>query len=148
MSDYERVKAWRLTNPEKVKEQNRRYAKKHPEKIVAKVTKWRDKDPEHAAVIAKKSRIKHKSRVTANKMNYRATKINRTPIWLTEFDLLKIKCIYSIAAMLTRENKEPWHVDHIIPLKGKLVSGLHVPNNLHPMRGTENICKNNKYEVV
>jgi hypothetical protein len=74
-------------------------------------------------------------------------KINRTPRWLSDFDKLKIKCIYSIAAMLTRENKEPWHVDHIIPLQGKNVSGLHVPSNLQFIRGKENSKKFNKFEV-
>lgn len=148
MSDYERIKAWRAANPEKWAEQNRRYAKKYPEKIVAKVTRWRDKDPEHAAEIARKSREKNKARIVANKAAYRAGKTNRTPLWLSEFDKLKIRCIYSIAAMLTRENKEPWHVDHIIPLHGEKVSGLHVPSNLWFVRGFENTLKNNKFEVL
>ena len=144
---YERVKAWRKANPEKLAEQNKRYSKKYPEKLVAKSIKWRDKDPEHAAQIAKQSRLKNKARITANKMHYKATKLNRTPAWLTDFDKLKIKCIYSVAAMLTRENKEAWHVDHIIPLNGKLVSGLHVPSNLWFIKGEENRTKNNKFEV-
>ena len=54
------------------------------------------------------------------------SKMQRTPAWLTDFDKLKMSCIYSVAAMLTRENKEPWHVDHIVPLQGKNVCGLHV----------------------
>ena len=78
----------------------------------------------------------------------RALKLQRTPAWLTEFDKLKSKCLYSVAAMLTRENQEPWHVDHIIPLQGSLVSGLHVPSNMRVLRGTENISKHNKFEVV
>ena len=78
----------------------------------------------------------------------RALKLQRTPAWLTEFDKLKNKCLYSIAAMLTRENQEPWHVDHVIPLQGSLVSGLHVPSNMRVLRGTENISKHNKFEVV
>ena len=78
----------------------------------------------------------------------RAARMNRTPAWLTDFDKLKIKCIYSVAAMLTRENKEEWTVDHIIPLQGKLVSGLHVPSNLQVMRGSENYAKINKFEVA
>lgn len=77
----------------------------------------------------------------------RALKLQRTPAWLTEFDKLKIKCLYSVAAMLTRENKEPWHVDHVIPLQGAFVSGLHVPNNMQILRGVENISKHNNYEV-
>jgi len=78
----------------------------------------------------------------------RAEKMQRTPKWLTEHDLKVMNGFYSIAAMLTRENKEPWHVDHIIPLRGEKVSGLHVPSNLQVMRGVENVGKNNRYEVV
>jgi hypothetical protein len=72
----------------------------------------------------------------------------RTPMWLSPFDRLKIKCYYSVAAMLARNNGEPWHVDHIVPLQGKLVSGLHVPNNLQFLRGVDNIRKKNKFEVA
>lgn len=72
----------------------------------------------------------------------------RTPAWLSQHDRLHMRCIYSVAAMLTRHNQEPWHVDHIIPLQGKNVSGLHVPSNLRVMRGAENISKKNKFEVI
>jgi len=106
---------------------------------------------------------KHREKILTQKKTYRQNnkgKVNalvsarkkvvrqRTPAWLSDFDKLKIKCMYQIAAMLTRENNEPWHVDHIIPLQGKLVSGLHVPANLQVMRGSENVRKKNKFEVV
>ena len=71
----------------------------------------------------------------------------RTPKWLSDFDRLKIKCYYSVAAMLTSNNEEPWHVDHVVPLQGELVSGLHVANNLQILRGVDNIRKKNKFEV-
>ena len=71
----------------------------------------------------------------------------RTPLWLSESDRLRIKCYYSVAAMLTRNNGEPWHVDHVLPLQGELVSGLHVPTNLQFLRGVDNIRKKNKFEV-
>jgi hypothetical protein len=85
---------------------------------------------------------------SAGSANRRALKLQRTPAWLTDFDKLKIKCLHSVAAMLTRENKEAWHVDHVIPLQGDLVSGLHVPSNMRVLRGVENISKHNKFEVV
>jgi hypothetical protein len=118
--------------------------------------------PEEVRASKRESYQKHKVAACQQKKVYRQAnkgKINalvaarkkvvkrRTPAWLTDFDKLKIKCMYSIAAMLTRENKEPWHIDHIIPLQGKMVSGLHVPSNLQVMLGSENIGKKNKFGV-
>lgn len=167
MSGYERIKAWRLANPEKVKEQNKRYAEKHPETLRVKALRHKVKNIEAIRIKDKESskayREANKEKVAASKRKYaqenkhiinatvarrKAAKLERTPGWLTEFDKLKIKCLYSIAAMLTRENKEPWHVDHIIPLQGKLVSGLHVPSNMQVLRGIENVSKKNTFEVV
>ena len=123
----------KYTTVEKDKEYKKEMYYKHRESVLAykKIYRQENKSKITAANAARKKVIKQ-----------------RTPKWLTDFDKLKIQCIYSIAAMLTRENKEPWHVDHIIPLQGKLVSGLHVPSNLQPMRGVENIGKKNKYEVI
>ena len=63
--------------------------------------------------------------------------IERTPEWC---DLDKISEIY---------NKCPKSmvVDHIIPLRGKAVSGLHVPENLQYLSASDNMKKLNKYEV-
>ena len=77
----------------------------------------------------------------------RAAKLNRTPVWLSEFDEVKIKCLYQFAAMRTRESGQKWHVDHIIPLQGTLVSGLHVPDNLRVILAVENHKKNNAFTV-
>lgn len=124
--------------------------------------KTRLANPELAAKRKKEEYERNKTQHLAQKRVYRQAnkgKINalvaarkkvvkqRTPKWLTDFDKLKIQCFYSVAAMLTRENKESWHVDHIVPLQGVKVSGLHVPNNLQVMRGVENVGKKNKFEV-
>ena len=66
---------------------------------------------------------------------YDARKINRTPKWA---DLEKIKEIY-------KNCPEGYHVDHIMPLNGELVSGLHVETNLQYLTAKENLSKNNKY---
>ena len=100
------------------------------------------------ALLAKKLyRVNNKGKINALCAARKIVVKQRTPGWLTTFDKLKIRCMYQLAAMYTRENNEPWHVDHVIPLQGQSVSGLHVPNNLRVLRGIENIQKKNKYEV-
>ena len=56
-----------------------------------------------------------------------------------------IKEVYELAQLRTKLFGFSWHVDHIIPLKGKLVSGLHVIENLQVIPGIENIIKKNSY---
>ena len=84
----------------------------------------------------------------ANAAKNRAAKMQRTPKWLTEDDLWIIKQAYKLAALRTKMLGFSWHVDHIIPLQGKLVSGLHVPWNLQVIPAVENISKNNNFEVA
>jgi hypothetical protein len=79
---------------------------------------------------------------------HRAIKAQRTPVWLDEDDYWMIEQAYELAALRTKVFGFSWHVDHVIPLHGKLVSGLHVPINLQVIPGLQNIAKNNKFEVA
>ena len=72
----------------------------------------------------------------------------RTPKWLTEDDKWLIKEAYELAALRTKIFGFSWHVDHVIPLQGKQVFGLHVPQNLRVIPGIENIKKRNKVLYV
>lgn len=77
-----------------------------------------------------------------------AAKMKRTPEWLTESDNVAINDVYAQARLLTKETGIEHHVDHIVPLQGSLVSGLHVPWNLQVLTAKENMQKNNSFEVV
>ncbi len=65
------------------------------------------------------------------------------PAWA---DKEKIKEIYLEARRLRKETGIDYHVDHIIPLFGKNVCGLHIETNLQIILGVENLRKNNKFE--
>ena len=105
-------------------------AKSKQEPVIPK--KYKDRTPEQkgkwvAYVVARQKRIK-----------------KATPSWT---DLTAIKQFYVEAQRLTRETGIPHEVDHIIPIQGKLVSGLHVPANLQILTEKENQIKNARYEV-
>lgn len=73
----------------------------------------------------------------------RAAKLQRTVTWA---DKGKIKELYTKAKQLTIETGITHHVDHIIPLQGKTVSGLHVETNLQVITAYENLSKHNNFE--
>ena len=76
---------------------------------------------------------------------HRAVKLQRTPAWLDEDFLWMIEQAYELSALRTKLFGFAWHVDHVIPLQGKYVSGLHVPTNLQVIPATENLRKANKH---
>lgn len=76
----------------------------------------------------------NKSDYLAKNAKYRANKLNATPSWA---DLDKIKLIYKL-----RPND--YHVDHIIPLQGEIVCGLHVEYNLQYLLAKNNKSKSNR----
>ena len=59
---------------------------------------------------------------------------------------MAIRDVYLRAEQMTKETGVPHHVDHVIPLRGKNVSGLHVENNLAVIRWDENLRKGNKFK--
>lgn len=83
----------------------------------------------------------------ARTQKYHASKNNRTPSWLNADEFWMIEQAYELAALRTKIFGFAWHVDHVIPLQGKLVSGLHTPYNLQVIPGRDNISKSNRFTV-
>jgi hypothetical protein len=69
-------------------------------------------------------------------------KIDRTPSWA---DHNKINAAYAWALLASRVTGVQHHVDHVIPLQGENVSGLHVENNLQVLPWWDNLSKGNKF---
>jgi 5-methylcytosine-specific restriction endonuclease McrA len=67
-----------------------------------------------------------------------------TPKWLSAEQKLEIRLKYRLAIELSRRTGERYVVDHIVPLQGEEVCGLHVPWNLEVVTQTENLKKSNK----
>ena len=77
----------------------------------------------------------------------RITKRLRRPVWLTESEAEAIKNLYAKRnRMNKRDGANTWSIDHIIPLQGTTVSGLHVLNNLKIVKTLNNLYKSNSWD--
>jgi 5-methylcytosine-specific restriction endonuclease McrA len=85
------------------------------------------------------------ARVKAAKIRYEYRLTRATPEWLTDEQWAEMNAVYFQARRLTRRTGVRHQVDHIVPLKGKSVSGLHVPWNLQILTQQENVTKSNRY---
>jgi len=129
--DYVKTKyAKAYSNPEFAARENQRVAKYYKDNP--------DKDPRHWPTGEKAAAITAK---------YRASKKRRTPIWLSKDDLWLMEQFYELAALRTKATGFKWQVDHVIPIQGKLASGLHVPDNLQVLPAKLNQRKSNRYAV-
>jgi 5-methylcytosine-specific restriction endonuclease McrA len=103
-----------------------------------------------ARTVAQKNTYKKKYKVANPDLYKELVSVRRrrfrdaTPPWLSAKQKLEIRFHYRLAIALSRSTKIPHAVDHIIPLQGESVCGLHVPWNMEVITQEENLKKSNK----
>jgi hypothetical protein len=127
-----RTRKYDQNNPDKVRERNVRYRLANPEKKYESQRNWRQNNRGYVNSLTRARQ---------------AAMQQRTPKWVGNIDMEKIKQKYHLAQMKTEQTGEKWVVDHIIPLRGGIVSGLHVPANLRVIKESTNLRKSNKFDM-
>jgi hypothetical protein len=77
----------------------------------------------------------------------RAIKAQAMPPWVDETHLKRLRSIYKTCKNVSERTGKVHHVDHIVPLKGDNICGLHVWWNLRIIPARMNLSKGNKLEV-
>lgn len=126
---------------ERGKEAKRKYYEKNKEIIIMKAL---------ARPVEDKRRYKKKYKDNNPELYRELTNARRrrfrdaTPPWITAEHKQEIRDKYRLAQAVTKEFGVQYVVDHIVPLNGETVCGLHVPWNLRVMRREDNLAKSNK----
>ena len=93
---------------------------------------------------SKKFRQHRKDRKNADTSVRRDRVKQSTPLWANKFFMRQA---YELAALRTKMFGFDWEVDHIVPLRGRYVSGLHVETNLQVIPKVINAAKTNHYSL-
>lgn len=136
---------YRKANKESRKEYVKKYYRENKERLneisrqnyIANRAKYRK--------VAKMWREANRSLANALSMKYHANKLSATPVWLSKEQLSEINDLYTAAHMFKLYTGTEYHVDHIVPLQGETVCGLHVPWNLQLLPWDENLSKQHRY---
>lgn len=142
-SEYydEYMKRYREDNKEYLAEYRKRRYEENKAEILESNKRSRMKKPEFYAEIKRRHYDENKHQYVARASARRERERVATPAWA---DMDEISAFFELSDFATQESGEQYHVDHIIPLQGRKVCGLHVQDNLRVIPATENRAKSNK----
>jgi len=128
------------------RERKNKWRKKNAKVERQKWKKWKSENKEHRDAYQKEYIANHQKEKSdywnSKNAKYRASKLKATPAWANKE---AIDFVYYAAKVIEEVYGTKWHVDHIVPLKGKNVCGLHVHNNLQLLTPEQNLSKSNTY---
>jgi hypothetical protein len=141
----DKFKAYRLANVDKIAEFHKAYYIANADRLKESHKAYRAANADKIAETKKAYQLANPDKCNALKAKYRAAKLCATPVWLTPEQHKQILEFYTEAKRLEQETCTKHHVDHIVPLQGLSVCGLHVPWNLQILTAKENVRKSNKW---
>lgn len=141
------AREWYLRNRELAKARAKAWVEANLEKRSIILKTNRDKHKESRSAYNREWFAKNPQKRAAYEGKRRAMLLQRTPKWLDNDDLWLIEEVYDLAQLRSEAFGFEWHVDHVIPLQGKRVSGLHDISNLQVITGSENCKKHTRFTI-
>jgi hypothetical protein len=136
------LKQWYEKNRVRAKENHQQWSEANKEKMLQYSREWYARNTEGQRERRREYVKANLPKEVARNRGRAAEKLRATPAWANEFF---IKEAYDLAARRSKATGIKWHVDHIVPLKSKRVSGLHVEHNLQVIPAVDNIRKGNRW---
>jgi len=134
-------------NRERYLDRKRQYYQENREEIRVKQNKYRAENKNKVLQSNRQWRKNNPDKARENDVRCRYRRYKARPAWLTAEQQKQINMIYKRCRQMTIETGVQHHVDHIIPIHGKTVCGLHVPENLQVLTASENCSKRNSFEA-
>lgn len=132
-------------DPEKSKALSRQYYQRNKAKCRELADRWAIKNPEKLREVWRNYSRRNRDYRNMQSSRRRAAKRNRYPLWGRELTDFVMREASALARKRTKVFGFSWDVDHIVPLLGEKVSGLHVWSNLQVIPSSLNRAKSNKW---